>query len=334
MSDEEIGKESTGFSVISADAKAAVAGAIDGPGMKALRLKRQSARIELQHSGRLKPATIINFNPVRLKVECGLINFSIPASTDKPKKGMTFTHADKKYEAAVVTVREPAMIPWLRDVKGPAMEDDNPITDYDVKWALPLELADNFRQTYNDISGINMGGVVVFEGDVHVFGKSKTLRIAKFTTLPDRSRSYYSEEVDFNVLVAGVLAQQKEYCERMIQQGDEYNQSQNDIDAKNITSVHRIWARYAIDMGWKQEAPPWMNAKFDSEESCKGCGEPRKRTDAHFCKCGRPYNAFSAFMAGESVPESYLFALKEEELAKVAKEMKRRKDIRTKLGVE
>lgn len=334
MSNEVISPESSGLAVISADAKAAVAGAIDGPGMKALRLKRQSARIELEHSGRLRPATIVNFNPVQLKVESGLINFSVPACNDKVRKGLAYTHGGHRYEAAVVTVREPAMIPWIRDVK-PSLDGENPVSDFDIKWALPIELADAFRQSYNEsgMNSMNMGGVVVFEGDVHTFAKAKTLRVAKFTMLPDRTRSFYTEEVDAAELVAKLLEQQREYCQRMIQQGDEYFQNQNQIERQNITSVHRVWAKYAIDMGWKQENPPWMNAKFDVEESCKGCGAPKNRRDAFFCSCGRPYNAFSAFMAGENVPEAYLLALKGEELDKVLGEMKRRKALREKMGL-
>jgi hypothetical protein len=327
MAEEVISGDSTGYAVISKDAQAAILGAVEGPGMKALRLKRQSSRIELEHSGRLKPATIINFNPVRLKVECGLINFTVPSCKDKPRKGITYTHNGKKYEAAVITVREPAVIPWTRDVKAPRMEDENPSTDFDVKWALPIELADQFRANYNDINGINMGGVIVYEGDIHAFAKTKTLRVPKYSTLPDRSRSYYSEETDFQSLVDSILSQQKIYTERMIQQGDEYDQSQNAIDRGNITPVHRIWAQYSLDMGWKQTTPRWLNSSLDTETSCKGCGAPVKRTDAFFCECGRPYNAYSAYMAGEHVPESYLAALKGKELEEVVKEMARRKKL-------
>jgi len=327
LSNEPISQESQGIAQVAPEARAAVREALLGPGMKRLQLQRQSAYLDLKNSGRLKPATVINFNPVSLLVDDGHVPWRIPSAMDTAKKGLAVEYGGKRYQAAVFTVREPAFVPWIRDVRPPSDEGENPSSEYDAKFILPLELMDQYRLSYNDPVGqIQMGGVLVFEGDVHAFTKSKTLHVPRFTTLPDRTRSYFSEEVDLQKELAAVLAMQKAYCQHMIQQGDEYNQ--DDAQRKNITPVHRLWARFAIDMGWKEVQPAWMNATLDSDEACQGCGKGKKRTDAWFCECGRPYNAYAAFMAGENVAESFLFALKGKELEDVLKELARREALK------
>lgn len=322
--------EQTNIADIADGARNVIKEATLGPGMKKLQLQRQSAYLDLKNSGRLKPCTIINFNPVSLKVDDGHVPWRVPAGTDSDKS-LKVKFGGREYRAAIFTVREPKFVPWIRDVRPPADEGENPASEYDAKFILPLELLDQYRISYCDPVGrIGMGGMLCFEGDVHAFTKNqeKTIRVPRFTTLPDRTRSYYSEEVSTGEALKETLEMQKVYCTQRIQEADEYNQ--DEMQRKNITPVHRIWAKFALAMGWKQVAPPWMSATLESEDVCVGCGKGRTRSDAWFCACGRPYNAFAAFMAGENVPESYLFALKGEEQANAMKELDRRQKIREK----
>ena len=323
-----IPQEAQGIAQVAPEARAAVKEALLGPGMKRLTMQRQSAYIDLKNSGRLKPATIINFNPISLKVEDGHVPWRIPGCNDKLKKGITIEHDGRTYQAAYFTVREPSFVPWIRDVQKPSDEGENPNAEYDAKFILPIELADQYRIQYTSPAFLPMGGVIVLEGDIHSFTKAKTIRVPKSSRLPDGTRSYFSEEADLLKELSATLDMQKAFCTFMLQQGDEYNQ--DDLNRKNITACHRIWAQFALDMGWKQVAPPWMNAQLDSEEACKGCGKGKSRSDAWFCACGRPYNPYAAFMAGENVPESYLFALKGKELEDVMKELNRREELRAK----
>lgn len=300
-----------------------------GPGMIKLQMQRTSAYIDLQNSGRLKPATVINFNPVSLLVDDGHVPWRVPSCIDKVKNPITVEYGGRKYMGSVLTVREPGFVPWIRDVHKPSDEGENPNADYDAKFILPIELMDQYRRMYCDSFGqIQMGGMLVFEGDVHAFTKSKNIRIPKFTMLPDRTLSYFTQEIDSAKALAETLEMQKNYCTMIIQQADEY--FQDDDMKKNITPIHRLWLKYALDMGWKQKTPDWMNSVLESEESCKGCGKGRTRTDAHFCLCGRPYNALASFMAGENIPESYLFALSGKDLETAMKELARREDIKAK----
>lgn len=312
---------------ISQAAQVAINERTQGVSMQRLTSQRKSSRIEYKHSGRDKPSTVINFNPIQLRVCDGNVPWPIPASIDKHKKGITLEYSGRSYQAAFFTVREPRFVAWPTDVKKPAVDDENAIAEYKPIWISPIELLNQYKLEYTDPSKNMTGGVIVIEGDIHAFTKSKgTIRIPKYEKLEDGRLSYFSEEVDIAREIAACLDLQKTRCTFMIQQGDEYNQ--DDQQRKNITPVHRIWAQYAIDMGWKQQAPPWMSATLESEETCKGCGKGKKRNDAWFCDCGRPYNAFAAFMSGENVPEAYILALKGKELDQAMTEFHRREAIK------
>lgn len=329
-SNDAIAFEESGVGKVSPEARSAIKQGVMGPSMAKLSLERQSARMDLENSGRLKPSTIINFNPVSLKVQDMNAPWRIPAATDAAKKGIELNHGGRRYKGAQFTVREPAFNAWIKDVVKPADEGENPDGKYDPYFILPIELTDQFRIEYTTPSKIPMGGVLVIEGDIHSLIHKGNLvpqiLVPRSKRLPNGRRSYYSEVADTQKELAATFSMQKDYCNFMVQQGDEYNQ--DDANRKNITPVHRLWLTFAIDMGWKQTVPDWMNSKFESEEACKGCGKGRTRADAWFCICGRPYNPYAAFMAGENVAESYLYSLKGKELDDVMKELSRREKLR------
>lgn len=321
----------SGVAQIAPEARAMIADICNGENMKRLSLQRKSAYEALEATGQIKPATVINFNPVRLMLHNGHVRWTIPACTDKSAKRIKIEYEGKTYVGAHMTVREPAFIPWIRDVKAPIDDSGNPVAEYDAKFILPLELVDQYNIEYNTPEKQNLtGGVLVFEGDVHTFTKAKNnvLRVPKFKTLSDRTRSYFAQEVDLDEVLKRTLDIQKVTCQSVIQRGDEYDQ--DETERKNITAPMRAWAQFSVDMGWKQNTPPWMNAMLDSEESCKGCGRGKKKTGAHFCECGRPFDPFKAFMAGENVPESYLFSLKGKELDTVLEELGKREALKAK----
>jgi hypothetical protein len=327
-------EQSSGLGSIAPEARAMIAEMYNGENMKKLALQRVSAREALEAQGQIKPCTVINWNPVQLKLENAHAPWTIPPCTDKSAKTLKIEFEGKKYTGSYMTIREPAFVAWIRDVKKPTDDSGNPTAEYDAKFVLPLEIADQYHLEYNTSEKQNlMGGVLVFEGDVHAFkkalgAKAAKILVPKYRTLSDRTRTYFAEEVDLVERLKLCLDTQKATCQSVIQKGDEYDQDDN--ERKNITSPMRAWAQFSLDMGWKQNAPPWMNAQLDSEESCKGCGRGKKKTGAHFCECGRPFNAYEAFMAGENVPESYLFALKGKELDQVMEELGKREALKAK----
>jgi len=326
---EPISQESQGLASVSEQARAAIRTVTMGAGMQRLTVQRQSAYMDLKNSGRLKAATVINFNPISLKVHDGHVPWRIPAGTDENKKGVKVPYGKLMYEASYFTVREPAFVPWIEDVKKPAADDENAAGIYKPVFLLPIELLNQFRIEYTDPSRNMTGGVLVIEGDIHSFTKSKgMIRVPKTLRLPDGTISYSSEEKSLTEELAACLDMQKTRCEFMIQQGDEYNQ--NEQERKNITPVHRAWYKFAMTMGWKTKEAAWMSATMEPEETCVGCGKGVPPTAAFFCECGRPFNPLAAFLAGENVPESYLFALQGTDLDKALGEMDRRAKIRAK----
>lgn len=321
----------SGVAQVAVEARAMIQEVYNGENMKALALKRRSALESLEATGQIKPCTVINFNPIALKLHDSYAAWTIPACTDKSAKRIKVEHEGKTYVGSYFTVREAQFVAWIRDVKKPADEGGNPTAEYDPKFVLPLEAANQYHIEYNTPEKQNMtGGVLVFEGDVHAFSKAKgnTLRVPKYKTLSDRTRSYFSEETELQLALKTTLDLQKASCQGVIQKGDEYNQDEK--ERKNITPPMRAWAQFSLEMGWKQQAPSWMNATLDSDESCKGCGAGKKKTGAVFCQCGRPYNALQAFLDGENVPEAYLYALKGKDLELAMAEMHRRDEIKAK----
>jgi hypothetical protein len=334
VSSEPISQQSQGLGLVSTDARAVTLQAQNGPGMQRLTIQRQSAYMDLQNSGVLKAATVINFNPIQLKVDDAHAKWPIPAATDRNKKSIKIASGGKQYEAAYFTVREPAFYAQIREVSKPTAEYENADAKYDPHFILPLELMDQYRIQYTTEFFSNIGGVIVFEGDIHAFQKALKedggkIKVPRTIRKPDGTRSYFTEEVNAVKELAAMLDMQRRFCEGMIEQADGFNQS--DEERKNITSVHRVWWNFAFTMGWTQKTAAWVSGALDSGEACKGCGKNRTRDDAFFCTCGRPYNPFAAFMAGENVPESYLFALKGEELAKAMGELERRETLRARL---
>lgn len=335
---EPISQESQGLGVIAPEARDVVKQMLNGDAMDRLTMQRKSEYMDLMNSGRSKDSTVINFNPVSLKVEDQNVPWRIPAAPDKLGKKIKVEFDGQTYIASYFTLRKemPRFYAMIRDVNKPSDANENPTAVYDPKFITPLELMDQYRIQYTNPQFIPMGGVIVYEGDIHQFindkgAFAKTLRIPNSTRLPDGRRSYFSQEMSLMSELALTLDMQKSFCQGMITQGDEYNQDEQ--DRKNITSVHRIWLQYALDMGWKQNSSPWMSAQLDSEESCKGCGKGKTRKDAWACVCGRYYNPLAAFLAGQPVPESFIYALTGADFDKAATEMKRRNDIRIKLGL-
>lgn len=326
--------EARSFADLSQETQIAVNEKMQGVAMKKLTVQRKSSEIEYMHSGMNKPATVINFNPIALSLHDGNVPWTIPAATDVSKKGIKVPYGSRVYEAAFFTIRElqkgvtkdptAKFIAWPTDVKKPAADDENAIAEYKPVWISQLEMADQYRKEYTNPARNMMGGVLVFQGDIHTFTKSKgTILIPRTERLADGRLSYFTEEVDMKQELAACLDTQKGFCEFMIRQGDEYNQDEQ--QRKNITPVHRKWDDFALKMGWKEQAAQWTSSKLDNEESCKGCGKARKRLDAWACECGRYYNALAAYLAGEPVPEAYIYALSDpKDVEQAEKEMKRR----------
>jgi hypothetical protein len=301
---------------------------IDGVQMRALNLKSLSLKQSLRATGIAKPASVLNFNPCALRLEGG-ITLKVPSIVDpavRDDRRMEFTYGGKPYKATVVTIREPIIFPWITDVKKGEFDDvADGVGVYDAAVCKQIEIAYAFWQSYNfgAMDSSNMGGVVIWEGDRHALN-SATINVPKFINLADSKREYYCEPQLFADVLAEALDKQKLYYERMIQEAQTYFDDPD--QRKNIHPMHRVWAQYGLDQGWREKAPEWLLQINDPTESCEGCGAGKKRALAHFCHaCSRPYDPFRSFMEGELALDSvHMNRIKDEDWAKVHEEEAKR----------
>lgn len=277
---------------------------IDGKSMRALKIEREALLLSLKATGLAQPATILNFNPVPLALDGG-IGFKVPSVSDESvieENRFHCKYQGRAHRASVLTIKEPRVYPQIKDVK---VEEGVESGVYDMKACKQIEIAHCFLVAYTQgtPSSSGMGGVVVFEGDRRALERTEkkrlAIRIPNFVQLPNRTREYITEPADFEDTVAAALEMQRRYYNNQMQQAQNY-WDQGDEERKNITTVHRTWHQYGMDMGWTQIAAPWVTQANEGTVLCEGCGEPRKRVDAYFCfKCARPYDPFSAYIAGE-----------------------------------
>jgi hypothetical protein len=302
--------------------------AVNGAAMRAVAEKIRSERQRIAASGLLKPWTIINFNPIELTVECALVRYKVPAA-GKSQKTVKFKNKHGEVSGSFLTIREAIVRPKIRNVQKPQVEGDDPIAEYEAMTILPVEQAYLFWHEF--FKGENpVGGVLCLEGDSHLFSrKIEEVRVPDFVTLADRTRQYFGTPIAFDEVLDDVLHTQRNYCNGILAAA--HSMANDEEQARNINNGHRAWADFALRSGWIQQIPAWVFASVDQRDICKGCGAVKKHPNALFCSCGRPYDAFAAFMAGENVPLSYLVTLPAEQLKKVKEEQARRKKLEEEL---
>lgn len=316
-----------------------MANRIDGKSMRALRVEREALIMSLKATGQAQPATILNFNPVTLRLDGG-IEFSVPTFWNKAvpdKEVLTFKYRGKGYKATALTIREPRVYPQITDVK---KEEDIEVGVYAMKACKQIEIAHAFKlsYTFGSPNSSGMGGVVTFQGDKKALTLKKqddsgnqrnVIKVPTYTNLPNKTREYFTEEKWLDEELATALEMQKKYCQLQTQQAQTF-WDQGDEHRGNITDVHRIWHQFEMDMGWRNVAAPWITLHHDEAETCEGCGEPKKRATAFFChKCARPYDPLKAYMAGEiGVEHPAMNRVAATEWPAIRAEEKRRRELR------
>lgn len=313
----------------------------NGRAMKALALKRRAKVQAFAATREIQPATIINFNPVPIRLNSGL-PYSVPSAGRQVEDMLIkVNYGRSKFVGAYLTIRDPHYYSRITDVKLADSTSDlsEGVPDFDCDACRPIESAYHLWASVNSeaADASDMGGVLIMEGDHHRFRKAiaaaavnpdhpdARIRMPRFITLEDQNRQYFVDDVSVIDVMQDLTTKQMAYFERVMQitQG-----LFDDPDhRRDITTVDRIWAQYGMTMGWRQSAPVWLNAKEDPTDTCTGCGAVRTRSDAKFCgKCNRPYDAFAAFMSGEDVPQAHLAAYTGDKLKQIRDEMRRRKN--------
>lgn len=312
---------------------------IDGKSMRALALKRIATIQKLKANKEARAATILNFNPVPLRLEGG-IPFKVPSMIDQGQPDeflMRVEYGGREYKAAILTVRDPLLYFPITDVtRTPEQDVADGVGVYDVAICKQIEIAHDFYQAYNEGApdSSNMGGVVIFEGDKHAL-KADQIQVPTFVNLVTGEREYFCEPKNFSDVVAHSLQKQKRYYELQVQTAQNY---WNDPDLrKNITPVHLIWAQYGLDQGWREKAVDWQLSTDSNNELCGGCGATRKSLTAHFCQsCSRAYDPLRSYLEGElpidsvqmeRVPDEQWHLVEAEEAHRVARKQRRRRPV-------
>jgi hypothetical protein len=308
---------------------------IDGKAMRALKIERESLIASLKATGQAQPATILNFNPVALRLDGG-INFKVPSIIDRVVREEDMfqcTYKGRKYRATVLTIKEPIVYPFIKDVK---KEEDVEVGIYEPRACKQIEIAHCFLTSYTvgTPQSSGMGGVVIFQGNRDALDRKdektgkQIVKVPSFIRLANKTREYFTEEKTLEEVITGALDMQRVYSNTQTQQAQTYWDQED--QRGNITPIHRVWHQFEIDMGWRQEAAPWVTLQNEAKETCLGCGETKRNVAAFFChKCNRVYDPMTAYMAKEiPVTHPAMDRIKDADWTKVHKEEARRKALR------
>ena len=292
--------------------------------------------------GPLAPATIINLNPVWLRLSGMMRALAVPPAgyASKASQGgaVRLEHHGRVYQGHYMTIRSPKI--WM-SITG--THTDRSI-GYDTPERAPKHLtpAGIVHQFYaQHVEGFansqGMGGIIIFEGDIHTIEGDKLARTNNTVWVPRAEKMevgagyvYRMYPENFQAFFERMAQMQANYANARMTEAHSFWTTNDPLTQKQITEVDRVWARWSKDMELIETLPEWVTAKLDLKEvqsitRCLRCAKPQLNAAAVFCECGAPFNAFEAYMAGHRVPMEYLELLEGDELDQVRKEMSRRK---------
>jgi len=264
-------------------------GAVMGRSMKVLAVKKRAEIARLKMSGAAKPYTVINLIPWDLYVETpGIVNYRIPGRK-----------AGEPYSA--FTIETPTFCYPYRGFKS---DGQNSIIDYDVMTILPAQQAMEFFANYminpQDMKGLPMGGVFIFEGDLSVLEKAKPETVVQTPTLnylEDGSVFIGTEPRKLTELRDEALAKLQAFTMATLHEAKYF--SSDPRQTKNITHVHRRYEKLAFEMGWINAHPSWIEAGSTPENVCPRCRK-EVHPDQYMCGgCGKIFDALEAYRQGD-----------------------------------
>lgn len=338
----------------------AAMGAANEANAEAMRAMREQLRAETfrNEDGRLQgpmqPCTIINLNPCWLRIGGGMkVNvppydwggiFDDDHKLLRSKK--LFPRGGRDHIGHVLTVTEPEC--WLST--GGHQEH------VEVGWAQPT-LAPRYMRPgmvcwhiwreYMTQGGSAqlMGGVLIFDGDIHELDKQRldktkgTVLVPECYPIPKAKTGVLAMRLvrkDFFEVFNTCIELQKDYLNRISQTAYECFNSKDEEKRNAITEPMRRWGEFGVEVGYLEKAP-WMmrlpnaNASAAARKICPVCR--RSNTDEGVLECDIchvPYNAectLAMMRLGHPVAESYIDALDDEHY-KEAMEIKRKQAAR------
>ncbi len=318
-----------------------------------------------QLEGHFSPFTIINFNPLALRLEGLFKRYSVASPDDErlPKDvhRVVMNWRGQDRVGHVLTIRDPLLTGRMSGAKqsgGPG----EVVPEQEVAEYLPIAIAYSFLEHYSPIFATKgdgmaaappkdarrMYGVLAFEGDTHTLererleknGRMIRVPLAKVQTLGKVTQRFYDTvTVKLDDYLDQMFLGQRRYADAVISKAQQkFTEGKG---REEIGSAERTWYRWAIRMGYapapKDPDRTWLNELISltaaegspdiTLRKCPGCRAVEPEPDTPFCpKCNRPMDTFKTFMAGHHVAEGFLMALEGEERELAMAEYHRRQE--------
>lgn len=302
------------------------------------RLKKETYKRGDRWEGPCVPFTVINFNPVPVS----LVIEGTPKTIPIAGKGnvITIGFRGRKFVGSYMLLDSPyiwgAHTGTQNDSKAGG---DMPKIEF--SYIPPAGLAHNFYEHF--VSGANdaqgMGGIVVFEGDVHglvremkVNGDEARIWVPrKELTLDGMGDAVFTVEMkQLSEVMEESVNMQALYSDKQISEGHSYSTSQADAIRNMLSNYHRTWHNFSLAMGYIDKALPWAVERMNNSPKtqavlCPNCQQRQATPEQWFCpNCNSAFDPLAAYLAGKNVPPADLTNYEGEEWDAIVAESKRR----------
>lgn len=303
------------------------------------KLQKQTFRRGDRWEGPCAPCTLINLNPVDLKLFGELQRYTVPAAGQGLEvlnlsfKGRTFPSSYITFRTAhVMLAHTGTQNDTLAGVDTPAME---------ARHIPPLGLAHQFYSHY--VEGAPdaqyMGGILMFEGDIHTLDKKRLAASESRIWVPKQEITldgmgdavYTVESLLLSECMGRTLTTQRKYAEGRIAEGHRYATSQSSIERNQLNNDHITWHNWALNRGYIEKPYSWASEQLQDSPMiqavyCPDCRTRQENPQQYFCtSCNAPFDALQAFLAGKTVSPDRLAMYEGEEWNAIVTETARRK---------
>lgn len=263
-----------------------------GASQEAFREKARETREHLVESGQCEPFTVVNFNPVAMKLAGEFERYGIPSpNDDRLPKDVLRVRLDYDGKARIghcVTIRDPHI--YGRNVNATWAKGGGPgdaIPEREVMYFLPVAIAYNFLEHFSPIFVTGSDnraaappkdqrkfyGVLAFRGDINNLEKilaeeRPEKRVIHVPLAVSRqtdklqSRTYKSVPTPLDDYLEKMFTGQLKFADATISRAQQ-RWNGTDEDRKDISTTDRIWYRWAINLGYAEPPKPgektWLN---------------------------------------------------------------------------
>ena len=303
------------------------------------RLKKETFKRGDRWEGPCVPATVINLNPVDLKLIIGGDGrWCIPPAGKGEKINLKFK--GRIFAGSYMTITSP----WTYFAHTGTANDKQTGADMpagEQHYVPPLGLAYQFHEHFVEgaADAQGMGGVLIFEGDIHNLDAKRLERSENSIWVPKKEYLegsiaevvYPVERHSLTTYLEQMLVMQRNFADMKINEGHSFATAQSDILRNQLSNDHRIWHNYALAMGYIDKALPWaVERLFDRPTNeviyCPDCHERQSDPEQYFCSnCNAPFDTLKAFLAGKMVSPDRLAMYEGEDWDKIVAETNRRR---------